>query len=136
MQRIRNTHLQAHAYLQLLEPASWAFHAMNSKVKCEHITSKFVESFNTWITDERFKPPISMSELIHSKIMELIYTRGQISSRWTQTLTPDVLGKIKLLNRVSQHAQMLRSCAYKFEVELNNQRVVVRLDDLYCDYGV
>ena len=40
-----------------------------------------------------------------------------------------MLGKIKLLNRVSRHAQVLRFGSYEFEVDLNNQRVVVRLDD-------
>ena len=46
-----------------------------------------------------------------------------------------MLGKIKLLNRVSRHANVLRCAAYEFEVELNNQRVGVRLDDNYCDCG-
>ena len=135
MQKIRSTHVQAHAYLQLLEPASWAFHAMDSRVKCEHITSNFVESFNAWIADERSKPPISMLELVRTKIMELIYTRAQIASRWTKSITPDVLGRIKLLNRVARHARVLRSGAYEFEVELNTLRVAVRLDDLHCDCG-
>ena len=82
MQKKRVTHQNAHAYLHLLESSNWAFHAMDPRVKCEHITRKFVESFNVWIVDERFKPPISMLELIGSKIMELINKRAQIASRW------------------------------------------------------
>ena len=63
MKKMRVAHRGAFAYLQLLEPTNWAFHAMDRRVKCEQITSNFVESFNAWISDERFKPPISMLEV-------------------------------------------------------------------------
>ena len=52
----------------------------------------------------RYLPSITMLELIISKIMELIFTRLQIANKWKGVLTPDVLGRISSLNRVSRHA--------------------------------
>ena len=45
---------EAYEWLNLIEVRSWAFHAMDKNVKCEHITSNFVESFNAWIDEERY----------------------------------------------------------------------------------
>ncbi|KAL5575748.1 hypothetical protein UlMin_017447 [Ulmus minor] len=77
MDKIRAENEAAYGWLTQLETRSWALHAMDSRVKCEHITSNFVESWNAWIGEERYKPPITMLENIRSKIMDLIYNRGQ-----------------------------------------------------------
>ena len=79
--KIKKENQSAWEYLSLLEARNWAFHAMDPRVKCDHITSNFVESFNAWVGKERFKPPITMLEHIRSKIMALIFTRQQITAR-------------------------------------------------------
>lgn len=76
-----------------------------------------------------------MLELIRSKIMDLIFTRHQIANRWNGALTPDVVGRISVLNRVSRHAEVLRAGEYEFQVELNGIRVGVKLDTGKCDCG-
>ncbi|KAL5576963.1 hypothetical protein UlMin_018662 [Ulmus minor] len=82
MCKIKEENKSAWQYLSLLEARNWAFHAMDPRVKCDHITSNFVESFNAWVGEERFKPPITMLEHIRSKVMALIFTRQQIAARW------------------------------------------------------
>ena len=74
-----------------------------------------------------------MLELIRSKIMDLIFTRHQIANRWNGALTPDVVGRISVLNRVSRHAEVLRAGEFEFQVELNGIRVGVKLDTGKCD---
>ena len=97
-----------------METKSWALPAIDSRVKCEHITSNFVESWNAWVGHAQFKPPITMLETIRTQIMNLIYTRGQQAKVWEQHLTPDVLGRIKSISRVSRHAEVIRGFEYEF----------------------
>ena len=73
----------------------------------------------------RYLQLISMLELIRSKIMDLIYTRLQVATRWNGVLTQDVHGRIATLNRVSRHANVVRGGMYEFQVELNGVRVGV-----------
>ena len=94
----------------------------------EHITNNFVESFNAWIGEERYKPPISMLEHIRTKIMDLLFSRGPLTQNWTQHLPPDVLGRLKSLTRVSRHCEVIRDSMYEFEVSLNGIQVAVNLD--------
>ncbi|KAL5560215.1 hypothetical protein UlMin_036426 [Ulmus minor] len=54
MSKIRAESGEAYEWLNLMEASTWAFHAMDKNVKCEHITSNFVESFNAWIDEERY----------------------------------------------------------------------------------
>ena len=125
MCKIKEENQSAWQYLSLLEARNWAFHAMDPRVKCDHITSNFVESFNAWVGKERFKPPITMLEHIRSKIMALIFTRQQIAARWEQPLTPDVYGRMRMLERKSRHAEVIRCHLYEFEVVLYDLRVGV-----------
>ena len=53
MNKIRLENRAAFDWLTMLDSRSWAFHAMEVNVKCEHVTSNFVESFNAWINEER-----------------------------------------------------------------------------------
>ncbi|KAL5571202.1 hypothetical protein UlMin_020799 [Ulmus minor] len=95
MKNIKTESKDAFEWLDQLEVRSWAFHAMDPRVKCDHVTSNFVESFNAWVGEDRYKPPITMLETIRSKILNLIYTRQQTAGRWNQHLTPDVYAKGK-----------------------------------------
>ena len=133
MRKIKEEDVPAWQFLSLLETRNWAFHAMDSRVKRDHITSNFVESFNAWVGEERFRPPITMLEHIRSKIMALIFTRQQIAARWEQPLTPDVYGRMRMLERKSRHTKVIRCHLYEFEVVLYDLRVGVQLDNRRCD---
>ena len=54
MHKIRGENVEAFEWLNLLETRIWAFHAMDTNLKCEHITSNFVESFNALIYEEMY----------------------------------------------------------------------------------
>ena len=54
MNKIREESADAFEWLNLMEVTSWAFHVMDKNVKCEHIISNFVESFNAWIDEEMY----------------------------------------------------------------------------------
>ena len=75
-----------------------------------------------------------MLEHIRRKILGLIYTRQHITARWDKELTPDVYGKLRLLERKSRHAEVVRCHMYKFEVTLFELRVlVVNINKRSCD---
>ena len=75
MHKIKDTNIAAWQYIPLLEPRNWPFHVVDPRVKSNHIISNFVESFNAWIGEDKFKPPITMLEHIRTKIMNMIFTR-------------------------------------------------------------
>ena len=108
---------------------------MDPRVKCDHVTSNFVESFNSWVGEDRYKSPITMLESIRSKIMNLMYTRKQTVARWNQHLTPDVYAKVKYMTRVSRHAKVRRCQMYECKVDLNDVHVGLKLDEGKCNYN-
>ena len=57
MEKIRLDSEKAYQYLTQIDVRYWSLHAMDYRVKVKHITSNFVESFNAWIGEERYKPP-------------------------------------------------------------------------------
>ena len=133
MKKIQTESKDAFEWLDQLEVRSWAFHAMDPRVKCDHVTSNFVESFNAWVGEDRYKPPITMLETIRSKILNLIYNRQQKAARWNQHLTPGVYAKVKHLIRVSRHAEVRRCQLYEFEVQISGLHVGVKFDEGKCD---
>ena len=90
MMRIRARKKDAFDWLELIELSHWSFHAMDPNVKMNHITSNFVESFNAVVRAARYKPPITLLEMIIMKIMDVIYTRKLICERWSKILPPRV----------------------------------------------
>ena len=128
MAKLRAESKEAYRYLSQIDVRSWSLHAMDFRVKVEHITINFVESFNAWIGEERYKPPISMLEHIRTKIMDLLFSRGQLAINWTQHLPPNVLVSLKSLTRVLRHCEVIRVSMYEFEVSLNVKQVAVNLD--------
>ena len=133
MRKIIVESIDAFNLLDQLEVKTWAFHAMDQRVKCDHVTSNCIESFNAWVGKGRFKLPITLLESIRSKIMNLIYTRQQIAGRWNQYLTLDVSARIRNLTRLSRHVEVRRSQEYEFKVELNDVHIEVKLDEGKCD---
>ena len=132
MRKLKDENLTTWQYLTVLEPRNGAFHAMDPRVKCDHITSNFVENFNSWVGEDRFKPRITMLEHIRSMIMVLIFTRQQIASIWDHVLPLDVYGKIKLFERKSRHVEVIRCHLYELKVILFDVRVAMKLDAGMC----
>ena len=90
-----------------IDVRSWSLHAMDYRVKIEQITSNLVDSFNAWIGEERYKPPITVLEHTRTTVMDLLYSRGQVAKNWKHQLPPDVLGRIKSLTRVSRQCEVI-----------------------------
>ena len=119
MEKLRAESQEAFHYLSHIDVRSWSLHAKDFRVKVEHITSNFIESFNAWIGEERYKPPITMLKHILTKIMDLLFSKNQIAQNWPQLLPLDALGRLKSLTRVSRHCEVIRGNRYEFELSLN-----------------
>ena len=85
MLNIRAKKRDAFDWLERIDATQWLFHAMDPKIKMEHITSYFVESFNVVVEAAMYKPSITLLETIRIKIMDIIYTRKMIFERWTKS---------------------------------------------------
>ena len=74
MNKIREENGEAYEWLNLMEVRSWAFHAMDKNVKCEHITSNFMESFNAWIDEERYMIDTVSFSFYHCYVIKIMVT--------------------------------------------------------------
>ena len=115
MNMIREVNPDAHRWLTELDVHTWSLHAMDPSVKCEHITSNFVESFNAWLHDCKMKPYLSLFEHIRSQLMDMYYTRKAIAERCKTILTPEVISRISGIEKLSKHAEVWQYGNFKFE---------------------
>ena len=65
----------AYNYLAILDPKSLSFYTMELSCKVEYVTSNFVKSFNNWVEELRFMPPVKLLDELRGKLMEAIWFR-------------------------------------------------------------
>ncbi|KAH7860159.1 hypothetical protein Vadar_010052 [Vaccinium darrowii] len=90
MDIIKEYSVDAHEYLSKLEPHEWSKHAFDDRVKSDHITNNFAESFNNWIGKLRNKPILTLLEGIRSKIMCRMQKRYQKALEWNTMATQNI----------------------------------------------
>ncbi|KAF4384814.1 hypothetical protein G4B88_000210 [Cannabis sativa] len=70
MDRIKAFNKEAHEWLSNIDFNHWCMSKFDTNVKVEHLTNNFVESFNDWIDEHRYKPPIELLDA-HLKVQEI-----------------------------------------------------------------
>ncbi|KAH7862866.1 hypothetical protein Vadar_010472 [Vaccinium darrowii] len=73
---------EAHDHLAKLTVSSWARHALDVRVRSDHITNNGTESFNNWLGPLRGKPILTMLEGIRCKVMSRIQTKYKKGVAW------------------------------------------------------
>lgn len=53
---------KAHTWLKILNPAWWTKSHFNAKCKCDAFINNMNKSFNSYITEVRYKPVVCMNE--------------------------------------------------------------------------
>lgn len=132
MEAIKNHNKSAFEWLSFIEPKHWTRSKFDHISKAEHITNNFVESFNDWLDDLRWKPPIGLLEGIRIKLADLMWTRKTKADRWTQRLTPKVMRRIKELRKKSRYVVVRRIGIYEFQVDYDTSTYPVKLDEKIC----
>ncbi|XP_060972362.1 uncharacterized protein LOC115716177 [Cannabis sativa] len=90
IERIKEFNQEAHDWLSNIDFKHWTMSKFDPNVKVEHLTNNFVESFNDWIEDHRYKAPIELLEGIRMQQTAMMYAREVTADRWEHKLTPKV----------------------------------------------
>ncbi|KAF4352017.1 hypothetical protein F8388_026252 [Cannabis sativa] len=135
MEKIKEFNTEAHEWLSNIDFGHWTISKFDTEVKVEHITNNFVESFNDWIDDHRYKPPIELLEGIRMQHTSMMYARKVTAERWDFKLTPKVHHKIQELLKRARHARVTRVGNDEFQVEYDTKSCTVRLSEGYCICG-
>uniref|UniRef100_A0A803QJI4 SWIM-type domain-containing protein n=1 Tax=Cannabis sativa TaxID=3483 RepID=A0A803QJI4_CANSA len=135
MEKIKEFNTEAHEWLSNIDFGHWTMSKFDTEVKVEHITNNFVESFNDWIDDHRYKPPIELLEGIRMQHTSMMYARKVTAERWDFKLTPKVHHKIQELLKRARHARVTRVGNDEFQVDYDTKSCTVRLNEGYCICG-
>ena len=107
---------------------------MEPTSKVEHITSNFVESFNGWMEELSFMPPMKLLDELKVRLMESLWGRKVTADRWNHPLPLKVCYRIRKEEK-ARYALVRQIWQYEFEVELHDTRVGVKLENRFCDCG-
>uniref|UniRef100_A0A803Q0P6 MULE transposase domain-containing protein n=1 Tax=Cannabis sativa TaxID=3483 RepID=A0A803Q0P6_CANSA len=88
VKKFGTSHLQD--WLSDIDFKHWTMSKFDPNVKVEHLTNNFIESFNDWIEDHRYKAPIELLEGIRMQQTAMMYARKVTADRWEHKLTPKV----------------------------------------------
>ncbi|PON79222.1 Zinc finger, CCHC-type [Parasponia andersonii] len=123
MDRMKVMNGEAHKWLLQIPTKHWARHAHDTRVKVEHLTNNFCESFNSWLDELHFRPPMVLLEGLRMKMMLCLYSRVTTVARWDQVLTPGIRYRVKKLLNQAESARVYRTCDYEFLVDYDERRV-------------
>ncbi|GAB4861938.1 hypothetical protein Ancab_037193 [Ancistrocladus abbreviatus] len=136
MEKIRSLHKEAYNDLMDVPLHLWARHKFSPMVKCDQVTSNFVESFNSKLEDFRSKPIMTMLEGLRRRCMTKLNDKREKAKAWQGYVCPR---PSKILSRNQLYA---RNCFPKpagsriYEVEKGNDFYIVNVKEMTCDCKV
>ncbi|XP_062113269.1 uncharacterized protein LOC133824408 [Humulus lupulus] len=135
MVMIKQFNIEAHEWLSNIDFGHWTLSKFDTRAKVEHLTNNFVESFNDWIEEHRYKPPIELLEGLRIQHAEMLCTWKEVAERLEQKLTPSVHLKVNELLKKGQLAHVTRVGQEEFQVDYDKKRCIVKLNEWYCICG-
>ena len=133
MAEIKRLNVQAHEYLMAIDVKHWSRCKFEHTPKVDLNTNNHTESFNGWLDGLRHLPPIQLLEKLREQHTGLMYTRHVISQRYTGKMPPKVKMAIRDATRNARSSVVRRCGEYEFQVELEDYKGTVRLDEKHCD---
>ncbi|KAK4842471.1 hypothetical protein QYF36_022230 [Acer negundo] len=85
MNEIKQTSLEAHAYLNEIPLETWAAYAFDTICKTDHNINNVVEAFNGWMNKHRTLPMLTMMETVRKKFMKRILSRYEAAGGSSST---------------------------------------------------
>ena len=135
MERIKDINLDAWRYLANIHKFTWAGHAFSVEIKCDHVTNNFIESFNAWVGELRGKNILSLADGLRKKFMKKLHKRYQKVRRWTSTITPHVIAKLKEITAQSRRCELTMANENIFEIADVDKSYIVKLHEKTCECG-
>ncbi|KAI9156739.1 hypothetical protein LWI28_011389 [Acer negundo] len=118
---IKQTSLEAHAYLSKISLETWAVHAFDTICKTDHNTNNVVEAFNGWMNKNRTLPMLTMIEKVIWKFMKLIQDRYEATMSWESNIPPAINRKLQKPN-INGYFDPLRCGEYEFEARASPRK--------------
>lgn len=81
----------AHAYVEKIDPLTWARAFFDITLKCDLIVNNLCECFNSYIIKSRDKPIITMLEMIRKKLMKRYQKKRQGIKEYVREWCPSTL---------------------------------------------
>ncbi|XP_062085836.1 uncharacterized protein LOC133791943 [Humulus lupulus] len=106
MDQIKEFNKDVYKWLSDIDPKHWSMSCFDSNAKVEHSKNNHVESFNDWIEEVQFKPPIEFLEGIRIQNTNMMYLRKVTAEIWEEKLTPKVHLKAHKIMRKARYAQI------------------------------
>ncbi|XP_062118726.1 uncharacterized protein LOC133832392 [Humulus lupulus] len=135
MVMIKKFNIEAHEWFSNIDFGHWTLSNSDTRAKVEHLTNNFVESFNDWIEEHHYKPPIELLEGLRIQHAEMLCTQKEVAERWEQKLTPRVHLKVHELLKKGRLAHVTRVGQEEFQVDYDKKRCIVKLNEWYCICG-
>lgn len=133
--QVRYINPDAHRWLSDIPPHHWSLSCFDTRHHVEHVTNNHTESFNVWVDKVRYKPMIALLEGLRVKLFSLMWSRREAALKNEDRLTPRARSRLKKLLNRARYARVYRVGEYEFQVDFDDKRCVVRLNDKYCICG-
>ncbi|XP_020101451.1 uncharacterized protein LOC109719288 [Ananas comosus] len=110
----------------------WSRSQFGTQAKCNYITNNLSESFNSWISEARYKPVLELLDSIRQKIMTKMDSRRREARKWKLSLVPAALHHIDAKSKGLGNYTICRSSNTMAEVISPDSRCEVILDERKC----
>ncbi|XP_057801530.1 uncharacterized protein LOC131016805 [Salvia miltiorrhiza] len=132
MVKLRGINRKAHDELLHYPPANWCRAYQSTRCSTNMVDNNCSESFNSSISDARYKPIISMLEDIRLLAMKRISDRKSAVQTWKTVWSPNAL-KFYEANKIdSGDCNVVWNGEYGYEVSEGEDRHIVKVDRKTC----
>ncbi|KAK4416848.1 hypothetical protein Salat_2510300 [Sesamum alatum] len=70
-------------------------HAIDMRLKNDHVTNNISESFNNWVGELQGRPVLTLLDGLRAKLMSCLQTRREKALKWSNSIAPNI---VKVLN--------------------------------------
>jgi hypothetical protein len=132
MEALKKLSPAAHAYLEKIDPCTWARAFFNTTPKCDLIMNNLCECFNSYIIHARDKPIITMLEMIRKKLMRRYQKKRQGIREYVREWCLKILAKLDQCGKDAAECTSTYAGDGIYEVLCSYGTFVVSLTDRVC----
>lgn len=132
LENIKAISSDSYEWLLHSEPEHWA-NAFFAGARYNHTSSKFGESFYSWVSESGEVPITQMVDVLRGQMMDSIYRRKMDAGQWTTRLTPSNEEKLQQETETARSFQVLLTTQGENVFEVRGETIhAVDLDHWAC----
>ncbi|XP_058180113.1 uncharacterized protein LOC131298654 [Rhododendron vialii] len=132
MAEIKNVDKKAHEWLLNEVPEVWARAYNNPRSMVNRMDNNMSEGFNTWISEARDKPIVTLVDTIRRQLMVRYVARLDYSSKFKGKLCPSIAKNVERKKVNARGLQVIYSGGSVFEVTSADKVYVVDIGEHSC----